>query len=341
MMKKHLLITSILLSGSAMAQFTQANEPAIGASVAMYELETTADPYASFTGAGQTWDYSGYFGTTTTTRLFSMQDPASTPEAGDFPGAQKAAVIEGFMTTYLTSTASSRSSLGFSFEAGGAFGTVNASLDTDNELLMNYPMNTSDQLIDIFSGTAYTGSGDFPAAGNCIATVDGSGTLVLNSTTSYTGVLRYKLVDTATATGIPFLNTADIYRVQYEYYKPGTNNDLPLFIHSSLAISLGGGVPTEQIFVLSSAAPDGFLNTNENTLTGITVYPNPADEMVSVKGLADNATLTLLDAQGKTIAAKTVEPGTASLSLEGINAGVYFLQVTSNDQTTVERVVVK
>lgn len=339
-MKRHLLITSVLLSGTAMAQFTQANEPAIGSSVAMYELETTADPYASFTGAGQTWDYSGYFGTTATTRLFSMQDPSTTPQSADFPGAQKAAVIDGFMTTYLVSTASSRSSLGFSFAAGGAFGTVNASLDTDNELLMNYPMAMGDQLVDVFAGTAYTGSGDFPATGNCNASVDGSGTLVLNSTTSHTGVMRYKLVDTAYA-DLGILGSAAIYRLQYEYYKTGVNSDLPLFIYSSLQISIGGGVPTEQIFVLSSAAPDGFVNVNENELTGITVYPNPADEMIAVKGLADNATLTLLDAQGKTVASKTVEPGTASLSLEGINAGVYFLQVTSNDQTTVERVVVK
>lgn len=339
-MKRHLLITSLLVSSASMAQFTQSNEPAIGTSVNMYELEETADPYASFTGAGQTWDYSGYFGMTNTTRLFSMQDPAGTPEVADFPGAQKAAVIEGFMTTYLTSNASSRSSLGFSFAAGGAFGTVNASLDTDNELLMNYPMALSDQLVDIFSGTAYTGSGDFPTTGNCLASVDGTGTLTLNSSTSYTGVMRYKLIDTAYA-DLGILGSAAIYRVQYEYYKTGVNSDLPLFIYSSLAISVGGGQPTEQIFVLSSAAPDGYLNVNENELTGITVYPNPADEMVSVKGLAENATLTLIDAQGKTVAAKTVEPGTASLSLSEITSGVYFLHVTSNNQTTVERVVVK
>lgn len=339
-MKRHLLITSLLVSSASLAQLTQSNEPAIGTSVNMYELETTADPYATFTGAGQTWDYSGYFGLTSTTRLFSMQDPAGTPEAADFPGAQKAAVIEGFMTTYLTSDASTRNSLGFSFNAGGQFGVVNASLDTDNELLMNYPMDLSDQLVDIFSGTAYTGAGDYPTVGNCEASVDGTGTLTLNSSTSYTGVMRYKLVDTANA-DLGFLGTASIYRVQYEYYKPGTNNDLPLFIYSSLSISIGGGQPTEQIYVLSSAAPDGYLNVNENELTGITVYPNPAEELVSVKGLAENATLTLVDAQGKTVAAKSVEPGTAALSLSEITSGVYFLHVTSNNQTTVERVVVK
>lgn len=340
-MKRHLLITSLLVSSASMAQFTQSNEPAIGTSVNMYELETTADPYATFTGAGQTWDYSGYFGLTSTTRLFSMQDPAGTPEAADFPGAQKAAVIEGFMTTYLTSDASSRSSLGFSFDAD-ALGIVNASLNTDDELLMNYPMALNDELVDIFTGTAYSPSGDFPTGGNCVSKVDGFGTLVLNSTTTYTDVLRFKLVDTAIATGVPFVDQAEIYRTQYEYYKLGSNNNLPLFVHSSLSIVLGaGGAPTDQIYVLSSAAPDGYLNVNENELTGITVYPNPVEELVSVKGLAENATLTLVDAQGKTVAAKSVEPGTASLSLSEITSGVYFLHVTSNNQTTVERVVVK
>lgn len=339
-MKKNLLIASLLLSGAASAQFTQSNEPATGVSQAMYELEETADAYATFTGAGQTWDYSSYFGLDNSPRTFSVTTAAADPQGADFPGAAKAVSIEGFITTFISSDASSRNSQGFSYDAGGAFGIVNVVLDTDDELLMNYPMALTNSLVDVYAGTAFTGSGDFPTTGNNACVVDGEGTLTLNGSSTYTGVLRYKLIDTAEAnTGI--LGIVQIIRTQYEYYKLGSNQDMPLFIHSTLQIVVGGGAPTETVAVLSSVAPDGYLGLNTEELAGVTVYPNPATETISVKGLTADAQLTLVDAQGKTVASKAVEAGMASMDINAVTAGVYFLHVTSNDQTTVERVVVR
>lgn len=339
-MKKNLLIASLLLSGAASAQFTQSNEPATGVSQAMYELEETADAYATFTGAGQTWDYSSYFGLDNSPRTFSVTTAAADPQGADFPGAAKAVSIEGFITTFISSDASSRNSQGFSYDAGAPFGIVNVVLDTDDELLMNYPMALSNSLVDVYAGTAFTSSGDFPTTGNNACTVDGSGTLILNGSTTHTGVLRYKLIDTASAnTGI--LGVVEIIRTQYEYYELGANQDMPLFIHSTLSIVVGGGAPTETVAVLSYVAPDGYLGVNTEELAGVTVYPNPATETISVKGLTADAQLTLVDAQGKTVASKSVEAGMASMDINAVTAGVYFLHVTSNDQTTVERVVVR
>ncbi len=339
-MKKNLLIASILLSGAATAQFTQSNEPAAGVSQAMFELEATADPYASFTGAGQTWDYSSYFGLDNSPRTFSVTTAAADPNGSDFPSAQKAVVIEGFITTFISSTASARNSQGFTY-SDPSFGLVKVKLDVDDELLMNYPMALSDNLIDVYSGTAETISfGSFATTGNNACVVDGSGTLVLNGSTTHTGVLRYMLIDTAEANA-GILGNVQIIRTQYEYYKSAVNQDMPLLIHTTLTIILDGGTPNVQTVVLSSATPDGFLGVNTNELTSITVYPNPATETISVNGLTADAQLTLVDAQGKTVASKVVEAGFASMDINAVNAGVYFLHVTSNDLTTVERVIVK
>jgi hypothetical protein len=116
---------------------------------------------------------------------------------------------------------------------------------------------------------------------------------------------------------------------------------MPLFIHSTLQLIIGNGAPSVTTVILSSAEPDGFVNTNENTLTGVTVYPNPANDVLSVKGLKNNATLTLVDAQGKTIATQAVEAGVATMNIDQVNAGVYFLHITSNNETSVQRVVVR
>jgi hypothetical protein len=338
-MKRNLLIASLLLTGAASAQFTQANEPAIGAGQAMYELDTLAPDFASSTGSGQTWDYSTTAGMSSTTRAFTVEDPSLTPEGSNFPTATKAIVIEGFMTTYISSTASTRNSQGFSFVAGGPIGTVNAKLNTDDELLMNYPMALSNSLVDVFSGTAATGAGNFPCTGNNVATVDGTGTLILNAATTIPNVIRYHLIDTAHAnTGL--FGNVDMIRSQYEYYALGTNTELPLFVYTKLQIILGGS-PTETSYALSYVAPDAYLAVSNKELSNITVYPNPATETISVKGLTNNATLTLVDAAGKTVSTATAEPGAATMSIGNVTAGVYFLHVASNNATSVQRVVIR
>ncbi len=339
-MKKNLLIASLLLSGVATAQFTQSNEPANGAGHPMYSLEETADPFASATGAGQTWDYSGYFGIDNSTTLFSVEDPATTPQGSNFPAATKAIVIANQMTTYINSSSTARNSQGFSF-TDPQLGVVNIKLTTDDELLMNYPMALTDNLTDAFAGTGSAMAQSFPITGTITATVDGTGTLKLNSATTLTNVIRYKMVDVAHATGVPFVTTADITRTQYEYYVLGSNSNLPVFIHSTMEVSLSSAAPTPNVSVFSYVAPDGYLSVNSNELASITVYPNPATETISVNGLTADAQLTLVDAQGKTVASKAVEAGFASMDINAVNAGVYFLHVTSNDLTTVERVIVK
>lgn len=338
-MKKNLLIASLLLSGAASAQFNQGNEPAIGANQAMYELEETADPYAGLTGAGQTWDYSSYFGIDNSPRTFSIVDPATTPHAATFTSSTKAISIEGFLTTFISSDANTRVSQGFAFVDGTD--TTVVDLSSNTELLMNYPMALSDNLVDTYGGSVNTTLAPLPltCTGNNVASVDGSGTLTLNSSTTINNVLRYHLIDTANAT-TPFGDVL-LVRNQYEYYALGSNSNMPLFVHSTLGISIGGGVPTETVVVLSSVAPDGYLGVNIEELSNITVYPNPATETISVNGLTADAQLTLVDAQGKTVASKAVEAGFASMDIDALTAGVYFLHIASNDQTTVERVIVK
>lgn len=336
-MKKSLLITSLLLSGATMAQFTPANEPAVGASQTMYLCDSNYTNYSGTTGSGVTWDYSGITQVGTNTKLVSVQDPASTPEGASFAASTKALVIDGFVTTYINSTAAERSSQGFVFEEP-TFGTVVAEFSNDNEKLMNYPFAVTNSLTDFFDGTITTGTtGTTACSGNNVATVDGLGTLILNSTTTLTNVLRYKLIDTATTT-VPFIGDAVLVRTQFEYYT-NTGNNLPVFVHSSVEVTIGGAPQTVNV-VLSSVAPDP-LGVETNALASVITYPNPATETISVNGLQHDATLTLLDAQGKTISTRKVTPATATMNVSTVQAGVYFLNITSNNQTKVERVIIK
>jgi hypothetical protein len=78
---------------------------------------------------------------------------------------------------------------------------------------------------------------------------------------------------------------------------------------------------------------------NPGFLSGSTIYPNPADNYVTLQlsgSSPDNYVIVMLDASGRQInAAVTLQqiPGTLqhNISLEGLAAGTYIIRVTSTD----------
>jgi len=336
-MKKTLLFASILLSGAAMAQFTQANEPALSSTQVMYVCDSFVTDYAGTTGSGVTWDYSAIQGVAGATKTIEVLDPSATPEGASFASSTKAMAIPGFITSYMTSTASARNSQGFSFEEP-TFGVVNLILDTDDELLMNYPYALGNNLVDAVAGTASATLGDFPCSGAVQTAVDGQGTLRLNATTQFTNVLRYKIHDSLYVDA-GFLGIITMVRDQYEYYDLA-NNSMPLFIHTNLVINLGG-TPQALRLVLSSVQPDTFLAISSEELTGVTVYPNPAKDVLNINGLTETATISITDMQGKVVRNLDAQAGTSSVSINDLNAGMYVINVQTASGMKTQRLVVE
>lgn len=337
-MKLNLLLATSLITGAAFGQFTQANEPTVGMYSTMYVLDSNAVNYSSMTGASQTWDYSNTVGiSSSATKDVSVMTPSSTPYAASYPSSTKAIDIPGFMTSYFTSSTSSRTSQGFVFDGGAAAGMVEVIFSSDEELLMNYPFALSGTLTDAFAGTAETSLGSFPTTGSITATVDGTGSLKLNSTTTLTNITRYKLVDQASAnTGI-FGNIL-MDRVQYEYYDLSTPS-LPVFVHSELTITIGG-TPTVQHLVLSSVAPDEYLTISENNKATFGLYPNPANESVVISGLAGNETIAIVDMAGRTVLTAQNSGTTQTLNVSDFQAGVYNVVVISNGSKTTKKLTI-
>ncbi len=91
------------------------------------------------------------------------------------------------------------------------------------------------------------------------------------------------------------------------------------------------GMATEDITV------DGCASIEENQLTGVSVYPNPTDNKLFIKFNGD-FNFEILDTRGRVI-----ENGSGSdvteLNTTDYNAGVYFIQVTSESLNTIVRIV--
>lgn len=338
-MKQLLLSISVLASVQSFAQFTQTNEPAIGDNGTMYVLDSAATNMASTTGTGVTWDYSSTIGYYGETKNLACVAPSSTPYATHFAIASKAVDITGFVTSFFSSSSTARNSKGFVFDGGSLAGTVEVVLDANDELIMNYPMIVGDNIADAMSGTVYTTSmGSFPCTGSSTATCDGSGTLILNSTTSLTGVMRFKLVDQVTAT-VPFIGTVTMDRVQYEYYDLA-NSRLPVFVHATLTITMAG-TPTVQSIVLSSVAPDNYLTVSEASQVEFAMFPNPANDNITLQGLTGNETIQILDVTGRVVLTSTAANTSALINVSELKAGVYNVLVNQNGNIGVKTLVIK
>lgn len=337
-MKLNLLLATSLITGAAFGQFTQANEPAIGANTTLYVVDSNATNYASVTGTGVTWDYSTIQGyQSAPTKVIAVVAPSSTPSASNFTSSQKAIQIPNFITTYFTSTTSDRVSQGFSFQDPSA-GSIDVVLNSNSELLMNYPFAVTNTLTDAFSGSAYTNAlpgQAIPTSGTITASVDGSGTLKLSSTVTLSNVLRYKIVEHATANA-GFL-TVNIDRVQYEYYDLA-NSSLPVFVHSALTIDMGS--PTTQTLVMSSVQPTTALGLNDLSGKEFGMYPNPANESVTLAGLSGNETISIIDLAGKTVYSVTASNSTQTLNVSDIQAGIYNVVVISNGVKTTKKLTI-
>ena len=80
----------------------------------------------------------------------------------------------------------------------------------------------------------------------------------------------------------------------------------------------------------------------------ITVYPNPADEMINLQVLNDksvNATVRLLSVDGKEVLNQSFRTSNGSefmnLNVSNIPAGMYFVKVSTSDSIVVEKVTIK
>ncbi len=337
-MKKSLLIAHLLLAGSVFGQFNQGNEPTVGLNQSMFLCDSFAPNYSAITGTGVTWDYSTIAAEGTITKSINVVDPATLPNGVNYPTSTRAIVIQDFITSYFNSSSASRISQGFTFTEA-TLGNINAVFNVDEQLLMNYPFAFPNSIIDPYSGEVRTTAfGTFPTSGIINATVDGTGTILLNSTTSIPNITRYKIIDSLAANAGPF-GTVTLQRVQYEYYDL-SNSALPVFVHAKLTITLGG---TPQILnlVLNIAQPDGFVGISEDELTSVSVYPNPATDLVTINGLETEGMATISTLNGQIVQTNTVGKGTQTLSIESLPSGIYMISIETTNGKATHRLVVE
>lgn len=83
------------------------------------------------------------------------------------------------------------------------------------------------------------------------------------------------------------------------------------------------------------------LGIDDITTSSITVYPNPVQEILTVKNLSAQVTGTIYDIQGRLIYEDISIQDTTTIDVSALKSGIYFLQLTDkkNNASTVRRII--
>ncbi len=84
----------------------------------------------------------------------------------------------------------------------------------------------------------------------------------------------------------------------------------------------------------------GTVDVEENTLESVSVYPNPANTMLTINGGNAEYTYTMFNGMGQVVANGKTQ-GVAQVNVSDMAKGVYFLHIATGTQVRVEKVVVE
>ncbi|MBN1414893.1 MAG: T9SS type A sorting domain-containing protein [Bacteroidales bacterium] len=88
----------------------------------------------------------------------------------------------------------------------------------------------------------------------------------------------------------------------------------------------------------------GDVNYVNNTeMDMLNIYPVPANDFIIVKLAADdvNSELQIIDVVGRTVYSRVVDRQTSSIDISNLKSGMYFIQITHNNEKYVKRLMVK
>lgn len=85
------------------------------------------------------------------------------------------------------------------------------------------------------------------------------------------------------------------------------------------------------------------VDVKEYTVNEVLIYPNPAKDVVYVTldGYSENISWTLVNMQGQVVRMSDDVYGDFEILLDGVNKGIYFLNVTAGEKLIVKKIVVE
>lgn len=149
---------------------------------------------------------------------------------------------------------------------------------------------------------------------------------------------------------VPFYSTT-AYNVGYHHPANGWCGDnyvsKDATTNADFSVTVVEDAVTEDLTALSAVDANGNYLVYTSTLSindvnvELIMYPNPADQFISVKSTEVLSGIRVIDMTGKEVIRKSIQSNDYSLDLGNLNTGIYFLEATSNGASKTMRFIKK
>ncbi|MBR1765872.1 MAG: T9SS type A sorting domain-containing protein, partial [Bacteroidales bacterium] len=73
----------------------------------------------------------------------------------------------------------------------------------------------------------------------------------------------------------------------------------------------------------------------------IRLYPNPATTSVTIEGVEGNATVTIVDMNGREVYSTGTQASNLQIDLTGLAQGAYFVRIATEQTTAIRKLIVR
>jgi len=299
-------------------------------------------------GTNLTWNFSALHDHTTDTLVFEV--PGWPPYANPFPSANLAAVQGGVNEIFLSNTSTGLLSLG----AIGMFGTAQVTeTNTPASMMAKWPSTYGTNYTNNYITTAkfaYAGTGydsikiknTFKGTSN----VDAWGSMQTPLGT-FPAIRQYQKqsemdslwIHSTAAHSWIFAQASPRGTITYTWWTNSPSAGFPLV---TLSTDSASGSKNAS-WLLATPSSSGIVELSNEQ--GISVYPNPAGDVLNIQSLSnEGGILSVVDMTGRIVMnAELLMNETTTINTSDLNKGMYFLVITAKDgkRTTRKFSIVK
>jgi hypothetical protein len=178
--------------------------------------------------------------------------------------------------------------------------------------------------------------------GNLYA-IDAAGNLCsIDKQTYAVSILGYMGILPLTNQSMAFDHTTGaLYWASFDDYYDGRLIDVNI-ANPGASIILGNIGAYSQIVALFSPYPRDRVNIVNPSLNdlAITVYPNPAKDLVHISSVPEGSIINILDLSGRVLQSYHSQSGYVTLNLN-LTSGIYFIQVKNHETQAIRKLIIK
>lgn len=196
-------------------------------------------------------------------------------------------------------------------------------------------INASTGVIDLAASTAgtYTVTNTIEATSTCAAAVE-------------TAVVTVDQAPTATVSLSGFTLTAQETGVTYQWVDCSDDSPIAGETSQTYTPSVDGSyaviVSNGDCSATSACQLVSGLGININTIDVVSVYPNPADHLITINGLTSSkAIVSILDVNGRILLVEETTSAQLDVSVRDFESGVYLIKVESDTINGTKRFIKK